>query len=190
MKSRLFVAVDVETTGLGPWATPPRDDGIIEIGIATQFDGASGTSSVGALCNPGQQFFENGRATPALSVNRITIEQITNARPIDDVALTIARLLSTYAELFDVAIVAFNANFDSSFVTRSAFRNAFVGLPWFCAQRRAESVIGTRMSLRRALDWAGIDNLRPHRAEADAVACLRLWQALDASDGVYQSVDD
>ena len=87
-----IVVIDVETTGLGHKARPPREDGVVSVGLAWRESG-SGPSFVGgklrtweARCDPGERFHADGRADGAFRINGFGVEEVRSFPPAEKVA--------------------------------------------------------------------------------------------------------
>ncbi|MEI8093969.1 MAG: 3'-5' exonuclease [Spirochaetales bacterium] len=160
----VFVAFDLETTGLSP-----QYDRIVEIGAVKFIDGRE-TARFSALVQP-------GLAMPpgASAVNGIT-DAMLEGKP------GIEAVLPAFVEFVGSSVlVAHNAQFDLGFVTASLRRQ---GNPML-----ANDFIDTQPMSRRA--WPGRQNyklqslaldlgvkaLEAHRAEDDARVCMEVFLA-------------
>ncbi|GEM_PF-4360778 len=80
-----LIVLDVETTGLGHKSYPPRDDAVVQIGMAWRAaEGAVKTWS--QYCHPGEQYLHGGRAQAALNINGISADILNTAQPAQSVA--------------------------------------------------------------------------------------------------------
>ena len=174
----MHVFLDTETTGFGHMATPPREDAIIEIGVAYRLNGS--IVKWGSICNPGERYFINGRASEALKVNRISIDDILQA---PDSFTVSERLKSMLNDLDEVVLHAYNIPFDRGFLDMK---------PWLLSRlfRWGEDVmdlsfryfklpVGYRIGLARTLERLGImPDGTPHRADTDAVSALMAYEKI------------
>lgn len=110
----LPVVVDVETTGLDS-----QVDGVVQIGFAWRGrDGKIRTR--GWLCNPGEQYYADGRADIAFQINGLSPEIVSAAEPISKVALRVKWLLAALkAHYGSIRIYAYNSSFDNGFLSLS-----------------------------------------------------------------------
>jgi len=160
----IFVAFDLETTGLSP-----QLDRIVEIGAVKYVDGRE-VAKYGVLVNP-----EMAMPPGAAAVNGIS-DAMLAGKP------TIREVLPDFLEFIKGAVlVAHNASFDLGFVRSSMAR---LGLG-----QLANDFVDTRVMAQKAypgrpnyklqslaLDL-GVKALDAHRAEDDARVCLELFLA-------------
>jgi DNA polymerase III epsilon subunit-like protein len=177
----LLVAIDTETTGLGHKDSPPRSDGVVQVGIAWR-------DTVGELqiwertCNPGPEFLQGGRAGRALEVSGLTPEAVLAAPSAKLVAAELrAQLGALAATAGAIELRAFNRAFDEPFLTVA---------PWSLTERwgpcvmiasyeRFGGVNPGRIPLWKALQEARVESVHEaHRAGADAAATLLLLEAI------------
>ena len=188
------VVADTETTGLGI-NTPgeARPDGVISIGLAWKDkDGALNSASF--ECDPGPEFYADGRADKAFEVNGYTAEQVHGLPPVttvvDRVMAYLQRVEKETGE--KVSLAAYNSPFDSWFLAQPPWLlTAECGWKWegdlmIRAAKAAgvpAGVNGQRYTLRAAMEFAGIERFgKAHNAESDAVDALRLAEWLDARE--------
>lgn len=81
--SRTRVIVDTETTGLGHVDTPPRRDGVVQVGLAYRDDDGE-VETWSTLCNPGREYLRDGRADKALEVNGLEFGDVLEAPPVQE----------------------------------------------------------------------------------------------------------
>ena len=81
-----IVVIDVETTGLGHKARPPREDGVVSVGLAWRADGELRTWE--RACDPGERFYADGRAEDAFRVNGFTAGQVRSFPPASSEAIS------------------------------------------------------------------------------------------------------
>jgi len=160
----VFVAFDLETTGLSP-----QLDRIVEIGAVKFVDGKE-TARYGLLINP-----EMPMPPGAAAVNGITDDMLQGKPAIRDV------LPEFLAFIEGCVLVAHNASFDLGFVN-SAMGRLGKG-------RLSNDFVDTRVMAQRAFPGRpnyklqtlaldlGVRSLDAHRAEDDARVCLELFQA-------------
>lgn len=160
----VFVAFDLETTGLSP-----QLDRIVEIGAVKFVDGKE-TAKYGVLVNP-----EMAMPPGAAAVNGIT-DAMLEGKP------TIREVLPEFLTFIQGAVlVAHNATFDLGFIRSSMARQGLGQL--------ANDFVDTRVMAQKAypgrpnyklqslaLDL-GVKALEAHRAEDDARVCLEVFQA-------------
>ncbi len=160
----VFVAFDLETTGLSP-----QLDRIAEIGAVKFVDGRE-TARFGTLVDP-----EMAMPPGAAAVNGIT-DAMLAGKP------TIREALPDFLKFAEGAVlVAHNASFDLGFVNSAMGRLG--------RGRLANDFVDTRVMAQRAFPGRanyklqslavdlGVKALDAHRAEDDARVCLELFQA-------------
>lgn len=160
----VFVAFDLETTGLSP-----QLDRIVEIGAVKFVDGKE-VGRYGILVNP-----EVTMPPGATAVNGITDQMLEGKPPIREV------LPEFLGFLKGAVLVAHNASFDLGFV-RSAMGRLGLGL-------LANDFVDTRVMAQKAFPSRanyklqslaadlGISALEAHRAEDDARVCFEVFLA-------------
>jgi len=158
--SPVYVALDLETTGLDP-----ARDVIIEVG-AVKFDGHRELAQFGSLVNP-------GRPIP------LKITQLTG---ISDSDVATAPPFSALRERFlrfvgDAIIVGHNVGFDLGFLKQHncLTRNLFIDTFRLAAILMPHE---SRYSLGKLADSLGISPDTHHRAATDARATMELYRAL------------
>lgn len=151
-----WVAIDVETTGLGTNAE------VVEVAIVS----ASGDTLLDSLVRP------HTRPEPAASrLHGLYSEELRDAPPFEQVHLVLVALLRR------PIAVAYNAAFDQHALNYSC---AIAGLPqigctWACAMLRYEQWRGFRASLATACEVEGVSSTgQHHRALSDAQHVWRL----------------
>lgn len=169
--AEVHVFVDTETTGFGHVANPPRDDAVVELGMAYRLNGD--IEKIGWLCNPGKEYYANGRADGAFAVNQISIQEVELALPDTEVSKMANDLLDTLGE---VVLHSYNIPFDKSFLEKYPWSfdkyqwgqdvmdiaHRFFDLPW-----------DYKIGLKRTLERLGLQPIgEPHRAVTDAVSAL------------------
>ncbi len=175
------VFIDTETTGLGHVASPPRDDAVVEVGIACRLGGEVKKWSTFVKQPP--RFFADGRADKALEINRISPGEIA-AAPSQEFAFgMLARALES---LKATRLVAFNAKFDQPFMEACPEFKSWLdrsGIAWSCAQQRAKLVVLVpgHLSLKTACSKLGIgmEFGSTHRASYDAYLAMLVWEECD-----------
>lgn len=178
------VVIDTETTGFGHVARPPRQDGVVQIGLA--FRSVNGRIKTWSeLCNPGEIYLRPGWPDQALGVSGLSRERIRASRPVSSVAPEFqSRLAGIEAEIQGrVELRAFNRDFDLPFLAVP---------PWSIGHERWGPCI--MLAATEFLDgpdarWVGLDaamrrlNLDwppgpRHQAAVDAHAALLVLEAL------------
>ena len=177
-KNRTHIFIDTETTGLGPFANPRREDAIVEVGIAYRINGR--IERWGSLCNPGEKYFRNGRAEEALRVNQISLQDIADA---PDSRTASMGLRSALKSIGEVELHAYNIPFDKAFLDLEPW-NISMDFTW------GEDVMdlsfnyfqlpqGYKIGLARTLERLGIrPDGDPHRAATDAVSALMAYERM------------
>lgn len=160
----VFVAFDLETTGLSP-----QLDLIVEIGAVKYIDGRE-VAKYGVLVNP-------GRPMPpgASAVNGITDDMLADKPAITEV------LPEFLAFIKDAVLVAHNATFDLGFIRSAMARQGLGQLPNDFVDTRimAQKAFPGRPNYKlqsMAVDL-GVKALEAHRAEDDARVCLEVFLA-------------
>lgn len=175
------IVVDVETTGLGHVAYPPRDDGVVQVGMAWRANRK--VNSWSSYCNPGNSLLDCGRADAALSINRIPLEVIHNARPVKSVAKDFWSKVKAIEKVTggQAEFLAYNRGFDEGFLSKS---------PWLvqshqwgpCVMKSAAIHLTgySRLSLTRAMQLLEIPwpAKGAHDAAVDAHAALLVHERI------------
>ena len=173
--AEVHVFVDTETTGFGHVADPPRDDAIVEFGMAYRLNGE--IEKIGWLCNPGKRYYANGRASGALSTSQITEDEIEQALSDKEVSRMARDLLDS---LGNVVLHSYNIPFDRPFLEKPPWSfnkyqwgddvmdvaHHFFDLPW-----------DYKIGLKRTLERLGLQPIgEPHRAVTDAVSAMMAYE--------------
>jgi len=158
--SRIYVAVDLETTGLDP-----ERDVIIEIG-AVKFRGHQVLDTWSNLVNP-------GRPIPYQieQLTGITSSEVRKAPQLHTLARSFAHFVGQYP------VVAHNVKFDMSFLQRQGLLRQNLPIDTF----ELASIFmphAARYSLGRLADALGIRFITRHRALDDAKATMQLFLKL------------
>ncbi|MFQ6058861.1 MAG: helicase C-terminal domain-containing protein [Anaerolineae bacterium] len=158
--SRIYVALDLETTGL-----KPERDAIIEIG-AVKFRGKEVLETWSSLVNP-------GRPLPyrIQQLTGITPEELENAPSLFSIMGPLVSFVKDYP------IVGHNVPFDLSFLNRHGL---FLANPTIDTFELASILMpyASRYSLSTLAQHLGIHFPKQHRALADALAAKDLFLAL------------
>jgi len=179
---RGLVVVDVETTGLGHAADPPRRDAIVQVGLAWRSAGE--LRSAEWTCRPSPSFFADGRADDALRINHLTMTEILAASPETLVAFQTREevLPALHHRAAGLTLFAYNVTFDRGFLEEWPW--SLGRMAWGeCLMARASRKLGRTAWVRLvdACAAAGID-LPPeqaHTAAGDARAAYLLMEWLD-----------
>ncbi len=181
MMPELHVFIDTETTGLGHVAKPPRDDRIIELGIAYR-DNHNLIVRRSFLCNPGPEYFKDGYSDEAISVSNIGKKDILAAMPDYEVVMDVSNLFDTLNKQSNLIFHAYNIPFDSVFLKKEPWN---FDLNWgIDVMNMAHDFFNLpddwRISLRRSLELLNIiPQGQPHRADTDAVSTLMLYEEIE-----------
>ncbi len=176
----IYYALDCETTGLDP-----ETDRLLELAVYNPVMRRQCLSTLVYQPSP--------IPVMAKSITLIDDEDVRDA-PREDVVIQhmVSRLLEGMAQTKRTcAFVAHNAEFDRSFVVRSASspqlpeeyaRDLNTG-PWICTMRLAKHLLPEAesyglMYLRYYLGLKISPQGHPHRARYDAEVCWHVWQAL------------
>ena len=177
------VVIDLETTGLGHNARPPRKDGVVQIGLAWRCDHE--LMSWEEVCYPGARYLVGGRADGALRINGLTPDVIEAALPAKAVAAHLRAILLWLAPPGGHVIIhSYNTQFDRPFVRRRPW--ALDAFPWGpCLMLRAAKRLepsGRWLGLDRACGLAGVQRQlgEAHTAAGDAAAAYRLAETIGA----------
>ncbi len=159
---------DLETLGLDS-----KKHAVIEIG-AVVFSGRKELAAFSELANPGEEALS--QANPqALEVNRIPLEEIHKARPIEAVALALKDFLAKHRGLLH----AFPVSFEMAFLSEPPWQ---IAGPWGeCVMAAARRIMAEACALRlvngipkrprldEAAKFFGVDLPGPiHRSLSDA----------------------
>lgn len=179
----LHIFLDTETTGLGHVAKYEiREDAVVEIGLAFRLDGEIYSRSW--LCNPGERYFENGRADEALSVSHIPMDAILNAPSATEVSVHVKSFLANlHYPLTNRPIPilhSYNIGFDRPFLEKSPWNFEYEwGMdPMKLAAPIINPDTGAWPSLEAAMHYFHIEREgSAHRAGSDALAGLKVLEA-------------
>ena len=179
----LHIFLDTETTGLGHVAKYEiREDAVIEIGLAFRLDGDIYSRSW--LCNPGEKYFQNGRADEALSVSKIPMDAIMNAPSATEVAVHVKGFLANlHYPLTNRPIPLFhsyNIAFDRPFLEKSPwnFEYKWGENPMLLAADIINPESGRWPRLEDAMHFFNINREgNAHSALSDAIAALKVHEA-------------
>ena len=189
MDKPLHIFIDTETTGLGHVANPPRDDAIIEIGIAYRNINNS-IIRKSWLCNPGEKYFKDGYADEALSVSHISKEDILAARSpyevrkdIKDYTIRIDKHTATFlfGKVTAPIFHAYNIPFDSVFLEKDPWSFHLTwGIDIMDLSRDYFGLPSSyRIRLSTSMNKLGIAlDGEPHRASTDAVSAMLVYEAI------------
>ncbi len=172
----VHVFIDTETTGLGHRATPPREDAIVEVGIAYRING--NIKSWGAICNPGKKYYADGRAKEAFAINNMKEDEILNAKDSTTIAGELNLKLN---EPGPILLHAYNIPFDKPFLLREPWNlEADWGID---VMKMAHSYFKLPVNYGIRLDTVLAKlNIVPdgisHRAETDAKSTLLAYEAM------------
>lgn len=186
MADKFVIAVDVETTGYGHVGTPPREDAVIQIGLAYHEPDEGSIRSWSKLCNPGERYFRAGRADDALEISGFTVDQVLDAPPVKQVAAEFWEEVEAAERARDALAEfrAFNVEFDAPFLAKT---------PWEvpdrrwgpCIMKRAAVALngpnGKWPKLEEAVRRFGLDGdwEELHDAGVDTKAALGVDEVLD-----------
>lgn len=154
-----WLAIDTETTGLGPNAAP------VEIAIV----GARGEVLLDEIVRPDRLI-----SPGATKVHGLTSKTLESAAPFSCLQRRVFRLLA------ERTVVAYHAAFDRT-VIEGAFERLELVPPkatWYCAFEWYRDWRGFEASLRVACEVERIELTRHHRALSDALALRRLVVAM------------
>lgn len=184
MMDRFVLVVDVETTGFGHVAKPPRDDRVVQVGLA--YRGTDGEIRTwDSVCNPGEAYLAGGRADEALKINGLTVEDVLSAPPAKEVAAEFWEEVEAAERDRDALAEfrAFNVDFDRPFLSRSPWR--VPDRRWGpCIMKRAavylDGADGKWPKLEEAAYMVGLEwpEGGAHDAGVDAQVAMRVDQVL------------
>ena len=178
-----IVVVDTETTGFGHVARPPREDAIVQIGLAYRAsDGRIRTWS--EYCNPGPAFMRPGWSDAAFEKTRISRSQILNSPPAAKVATNLRSRLKAIQDEFrrPLQLRAYNRDFDQPFLAAAPWSIPpslwgpciMIETTRHLDGQDARWVGLNTAMLRLNLEWPG----PAHRADTDAQAALLVLEAI------------
>ena len=174
---KIDVFVDTETTGFGHVANPPRDDAIVEFGMAYRLNGE--IEKIGWLCNPGKKFFGDGRAAEAFAVNNIQVGDIVLSLSDKEVSRMAKDLLDS---LGNVVLHSYNIPFDKPFLEKSPWN--FGKYQWGkdvmdLAHNFFDLPQDYKIGLKRTLERLRLEPIgEPHRAVTDAVSAMIAYERI------------
>ncbi|MBI4233148.1 MAG: DEAD/DEAH box helicase [Chloroflexi bacterium] len=156
---QVYVALDLETTGLSP-----DQDEIIEVG-AVKFRGPQALDTYASLVNP-------YRPVPAFitRLTGITQPQVDGAPPFAVAAGELASFIG------DASLVGHNVSFDLAFLARRGLQ--FIAPHYDTREIASVLFPGGRYSLEALAASLGVAHARPHRALEDADATRSVFLAL------------
>ncbi len=170
-----IVVIDTETTGFSH-----VNDGVVQVGIAWRDDNGD-VNRWDKICNPGRQYFRNGRAYHALRVNKLKMRDIFKADPDHKVAEDLKRKLASIQEdkSDPIELRAYNNGFDRPFLENNPWN-----LKWKwgnCIMLQANEHFGTRKKLSDAVDSLGLKwpEGRAHHASVDSHAALLVTETIE-----------
>lgn len=173
------VVLDTETTGLGH--RKGREDGIVQVGLATRNPNDGEVETWSAVCNPGKRYLQGGRADEALAINGLTKEQILASPPAEQAARDLSQRLDGLRQAVGgIELRCFNLTFDRPFLEADPWS---IDGPWGrCLMKLAERRLGfwkwpKLEEAIRALDLSFPDG-GAHDAAADAHAALLVYEQL------------
>jgi DNA polymerase-3 subunit epsilon len=156
-----FIAIDVETTGL-----TPGTDKIIEV-AAIKFDLLSNDHLVfEELINPGIKV-----SSLITNLTGITNQMLVNKESFADIANDLKEFIG------DLPMVAYNAQFDKSFVQHE-FSNVGIAInnPFHCAMNLSKLAFDLHnYKLATVAEYCKVPLNGAHRAKADAIAAGRVF---------------
>lgn len=185
------VAIDTETTGFGHTLKPdPRDDAIIQVGIAWRDDAGELQQWV-ETCYPHPSMLVDGRAMKALEVNKLTLGEVLAARTDKEVSATLWEKL---AKLRPLKLRAYNMAFDRPFLGLEPWQLVEEWGP--CIMLQAQAVLdptGRWPKLSAACRALGVSTESEvlHNAGTDARLALLIAEKLDsieAKAGMISSI--
>lgn len=193
-----IVVLDVETTGLG--RQDGRDDGVVQVGLATRDPDTAEIVTWSEVCNPGREYLAGGRADEALEINGLTKDEVLSARPAREVAADLQEKLEGLRDrahdgglgsMLDrlrgrfggLDLRAYNVRFDRPFLQAEPWR---IDGPWgpclMLMAHRALNPHGKWPKLVEACEVLGVGlGDEAHDAGTDAEAALRVWELLEES---------
>ncbi len=152
--------IDTETTGLGRQAS--RKDAIVEVG-AVIFENGNRVAKFNSICNPGEEYFLNGRADYALQKNGLSLITIRSSPPIQIVAHQLRLLLKEHSPL---TVFSYNVQFEQSFLNDPPWSFGDIeGLEWGpCIMLHTAEWLGERGM--NVMHWSGDGWKWPKQVEA------------------------
>lgn len=177
----LKVVVDTETTGLGHFHG--RDDGIVQVALAYRDPDRRRVATWSEVCDPGEQYYRDGRAAGAFRINGMSEGALSEARKAKAVAADLrTRLKELAAEHGAIDLRAYNLGFDRPFLTAVPWK--LTG-PWgpclMLEAHRALNPGGKWPKLVEATAMLGVKypGEGAHNAASDAHAALLVHEALN-----------
>lgn len=189
---KTIIICDTETTGLGHIDRPPRKDGVIQVGYAWRKPDGE-VQRWHTNCNPGEEFFERGRADIALRINKIGREEVAVAPPVHEAAAIFRGHLKTIAQSTGrpVELRAYNRAFDLPFLRIDPWSlqdDLWGPCVMLGAARHLDGPFGRWPKLvdacrRMDIPWPEGE---AHNAAVDSHAALLVHEAMLAAKGEYQ----
>ncbi len=183
-KPRVFVGLDLETTGLHM-----SDHGIIQIGAwATGENEHIFKGYFVSDVNPDVSYYQKNfkehtvkRSKEAFDVHGISEDRIASAPPIDEAIGELHGWLKKLAQHHDVYIVGQNVPFDVAWLKKDFHR---FGFDDSCFRRVIDNVslgfvlFGKTLSQKRLAEKFGIKNSYAHDALGDAYTCIAVFHEM------------
>jgi ATP-dependent DNA helicase DinG len=158
--SPVYVAIDLETTGLDP-----KKDAIVEIG-AVKFDDHRELGRFGTLVNPGRRI-----PIQISQLTGITDRDVVDAPPFAAVREKLRRFVGP------AIVVGHNVSFDLGFLRQQGCLTANASIDTF-SLATILMPHESRYSLGKLMDSLGLSFETRHRAVDDAAASMMLFRAL------------
>lgn len=172
-ENRLWVALDLETTGLDP-----ATDRIVEIGAVRFDDEGRELGRFDELVNPRRPV-----SPGAFAVHRIPAAELASAPGIEEV---LPRFLNWLEAPSPAGLVAHNARFDAAFlgweIGRMGMDVPSLPLHDTLALSRRQLPGAPNHRLETLTGLLGLDPGRAHRALSDSLCVMGLWLALDGPE--------
>lgn len=177
----LEVVIDTETTGLG--ATRGRDDGIVQVALAYRDPDRRRVVTWSEICDPGEEYYSDGRAAIAFRINGMSEAALSDARSAKAVASDLRKRLKELTAMHgSVDLRAYNLGFDRPFLIAAPWR--LTG-PWGpCLMLEAHHALNPGGKWPKLVEAAAMLGVKypgkgAHDAASDAHAALLVHEALN-----------
>lgn len=177
----IHVFLDTETTGLGPFTSPAREDQIIEVAFIWREKGK--IKAIQELCNPGKEYLRI--ASTALDIQGRTIKDVLAFQDINTAAEKVKKQLSG---LDNPVYHSWNIPFDKYFLEQEPWHlmGTWGEDPMIMASRDM-GYSYDRIALWKAVNFYDIgmdETIQFHHALSDAYLAMRVWEEINKRNGV------
>ncbi|MCF7799291.1 3'-5' exonuclease, partial [Candidatus Woesearchaeota archaeon] len=165
MRSEPAIVLDIETTGLSPYASNITEIAAVKVANGKQLD------SFHTLVNPGEPIPKF-----ITRLTGITDDMVQNAPRIQEVLPELKKFLGNHT------IIAHNAGFDYKFISHNMYKHYGEELtnPKLCTAKLARRIHSTLPSKRLGAlcEFHGVVHNNAHRAMGDTLATIEIYHKM------------